>query len=118
MPHPTFVQDPITLIFSSMMSNYMALEVAVEAVAEILIEAEACLVARPRLLVAKACNAFVELAGSCGYAFAVMLVAKGLVLENFPRFMGLSGEQQALFTVLRLWKPLMLRSFQDQVFKI
>ncbi|KAJ9140556.1 hypothetical protein P3X46_031189 [Hevea brasiliensis] len=58
MPPPTFVQDPITLIFSSMQKPV--------------------LVARPRFLVAKACNAFVELAGSCGYAFAVMLVAKGL----------------------------------------
>ncbi|KAJ9140555.1 hypothetical protein P3X46_031188 [Hevea brasiliensis] len=89
IPHPTFVQDPIPLVFSSKMSNHMALEVAVEAAAEILNKAvKPVLVAGPKLRVAKARNAFIELADSCGYAIAVMPAAKGLVPENFPCFIG------------------------------
>ncbi|CAL5426889.1 unnamed protein product [Camellia sinensis] len=38
--------------------------------------------------VAKACEAFVELADACGYALAVMPSAKGLVPEHHPRFIG------------------------------
>ncbi|KDP31357.1 hypothetical protein JCGZ_11733 [Jatropha curcas] len=88
-PHPSFIPDPIPLIFSSKISNHMALKLAVEATAEILNKARnPVLVAGPRLRVAKACNAFLQLADSCGYAISVMPAAKGLVPENLPNFIG------------------------------
>ncbi|KAG8638973.1 hypothetical protein MANES_14G086300v8, partial [Manihot esculenta] len=100
IPHPTLVQDPIPLVFSSKMSNHMGPEVAVEAAAEFLNKAvKPVLVAGPRLRVAKACNAFVELADSSGYAIAVMPAAKGLVPENFPHFTGTYwGAASTLYT--------------------
>lgn len=75
-------------------------EVAVEAAAEFLNKAvKPVLVAGPRLRVAKACNAFVELADSSGYAIAVMPAAKGLVPENFPHFTGTYwGAASTLYT--------------------
>ncbi|EEF47752.1 pyruvate decarboxylase 1 [Ricinus communis] len=85
IPHPSFIHKPIPLVFTTKISNQMVLEVAVEAAAEILNKAvKPVLVAGPKLRAAKACNAFVQLAKSCGYAFAVMPAAKGLVPENHP----------------------------------
>ncbi|GFZ02117.1 thiamine pyrophosphate dependent pyruvate decarboxylase family protein [Actinidia rufa] len=46
------------------------------------------MVGGPKLRVAKACEAFVELADACGYAVAVMPSAKGLVPEHHPHFIG------------------------------
>ncbi|CAI9757488.1 unnamed protein product [Fraxinus pennsylvanica] len=40
----------------------------------------------PKLRVAKACQAFVELADACGFAMAVMPLAKGLVPVQHPHF--------------------------------
>lgn len=67
----------------------MGLEAAVEATAEFLNKAvKPVLVGGPKLRVAKACDAFVELADACGYALAVMPSAKGLVPEHHPHFIG------------------------------
>lgn len=67
----------------------MGLEAAVEATAQFLNKAvKPVMVGGPKLRVAKACHAFVELADACGYAVAVMPSAKGLVPEHHPHFIG------------------------------
>lgn len=67
----------------------MGLEAAVEATAEFLSKAvKPVMVGGPKLRVAKASDAFVELADACGYALAVMPSAKGLVPEHHPHFIG------------------------------
>lgn len=67
----------------------MGLEAAVEAAAEFLNKSvKPVLVGGQNMRVAKACDAFVELADSCGYAVAVMPAAKGLVPEHHPHFLG------------------------------
>lgn len=67
----------------------MALEAAVEAVAEFLNNAvKPVLIAGPKLRVAKAQKAFVELADACGYPIAIMPSSKGLVPEHHPHFIG------------------------------
>lgn len=71
------------------MSNPSGLEAAVEAAANFLNKAvKPVLVGGPKMRVAKACGAFVELADACGYALAVMPSAKGLVPEYHPHFIG------------------------------
>lgn len=70
-------------------SNPHGLEAAVEAAAHFLNKAvKPVLVGGPKMRVAKACDAFVELADACGYALAVMPSAKGLVPEHHPHFIG------------------------------
>lgn len=60
-----------------------------EATAEFLNKAvKPVLVGGPKLRVAKAGDAFVELADASGYAVAVMPSAKGLVPEHHPHFIG------------------------------
>ncbi|KAF7845311.1 pyruvate decarboxylase 2 [Senna tora] len=89
IPHPTFSREPVPFSLSPKLSNQMGLEAAVEAAAEFLNKAvKPVLVGGPKLRVAKACEAFVELADACGYALAVMPSAKGLVPENHPHFIG------------------------------
>lgn len=67
----------------------MGLDAAVEAAAEFLNKAvKPVMVGGPKIRVAKAGKAFVELADACGYAIAVMPAAKGLVPEHHPRFIG------------------------------
>ncbi|XP_057982953.1 pyruvate decarboxylase 1 [Malania oleifera] len=89
IPHPTFSRDPVPFAISPRLSNQMGLEAAVEATAEFLSKAvKPVLVGGPKLRVAKAADAFVELADACGYALAVTPSAKGLVPENHPHFMG------------------------------
>lgn len=67
----------------------MSLEAAVEAAVEFLNKAaKPVMIGGPKLRVAKAGPAFVELADACGYPIAVMPSAKGLVPENHPRFVG------------------------------
>lgn len=76
-------------MISRRVSNKMGLEAAVEATAEFLNKAvKPVMVAGPKIRVAKAGEAFVELADACGYAVAVMPSAKGLVPETHPRFIG------------------------------
>ncbi|KAJ8647591.1 hypothetical protein MRB53_000614 [Persea americana] len=71
------------------LSNRMGLEAAVEATAEFLDKAvKPVLVGGPKLRVAKAQEAFVELADASGYPVAMMPSAKGLVPEHLPRFIG------------------------------
>ena len=71
------------------LSNQMGLEAAVEAAAEFLNKSvKPVLVGGPRLRVARAGEAFVELAEASGFAVAAMPSAKGLVPEDHPRFIG------------------------------
>ncbi|KAI8557048.1 hypothetical protein RHMOL_Rhmol05G0303900 [Rhododendron molle] len=89
IPHPTFSREPVPFSISPRLSNHMGLEAAVEVAAEFLNKAvKPVLVGGPKLRVAKACGAFVELADTCGYALATMPSAKGLVPEHHPHFIG------------------------------
>ncbi|KAF5727320.1 Thiamine pyrophosphate dependent pyruvate decarboxylase family protein [Tripterygium wilfordii] len=89
IPHPTFSREPIPFALSPRLSNKMGLEAAVEATAAFLNKAvKPVMVGGPKLRVAKACEAFVELADACGYALAVMPSAKGLVPEHHSHFIG------------------------------
>jgi len=65
------------------------LEAAVDATAEFLNKAvKPVIIGGPNLRVAKAQQAFVELADVCGYPIAVMPSGKGLVPEHHPQFIG------------------------------
>ncbi|KAJ8505808.1 hypothetical protein OPV22_006694 [Ensete ventricosum] len=87
--HPTFTREPVPFCLSPRLSNQMGLEAAVEAAAQVLNKAvKPVLVGGPKIRVAKAGKAFVELADACGYPVAVMPSAKGLVPEHHPRFLG------------------------------
>ncbi|EXB52385.1 Pyruvate decarboxylase isozyme 2 [Morus notabilis] len=89
IPHPTFSREPVPFSLSPRLSNQLGLEAAVEATAEFLNKAvKPVLVGGPKLRVAHASDAFVELADACGYALAVMPSAKGLVPEHHPHFIG------------------------------
>lgn len=89
IPHPTFSRDPIPFALSPRMSNRLGLDAAVEATVSFLSNAvKPVMVGGPKLRVAKATNAFMELANACGYPVAVMPSAKGLVAEHHPRFIG------------------------------
>ncbi|KAG6629058.1 hypothetical protein CIPAW_14G057300 [Carya illinoinensis] len=89
IPHPTFSGEPTPFALSPRLSNKMGLEAAVKATAAFLNKAvKPVMVGGPKLRVAKACEAFVELADACGYAFSVMPSAKGLVPESHPHFIG------------------------------
>ncbi|XP_051136731.1 pyruvate decarboxylase 1-like [Andrographis paniculata] len=89
IPHPTFVIDPIPFSISPRLSNESGLKAAVDAAAAFLNKSvKPVLVGGPKLRVAKASGAFVELADACGYALAAMPSAKGLVPEHHAHFMG------------------------------
>ncbi|XP_043723989.1 pyruvate decarboxylase 2 isoform X2 [Telopea speciosissima] len=89
IPHPTFSREPVPFCLSAKVSNQMGLEAAVNATVEFLNKAvKPVMVGGPKLRVAKACEAFAELADACGYAVAMMPSAKGLVPEHHPRFIG------------------------------
>ncbi|KAG5550600.1 hypothetical protein RHGRI_015524 [Rhododendron griersonianum] len=89
IPHPTFSREPVPFSIAPRLSNHMGLEAAVEVAAEFLNKAvKPVLVGGPKLRVAKASGAFVELADACGYALAMMPSAKGLVPEHHPHFIG------------------------------
>ncbi|KAG8377048.1 hypothetical protein BUALT_Bualt09G0127500 [Buddleja alternifolia] len=89
IPHPMFSREPVPFSLSPRLSNQMGLEAAVEATAEFLNKAvKPVMVGGPKLRVAKACNAFVELADASGYVLAAMPSAKGLVPEHHPHFIG------------------------------
>lgn len=67
----------------------MGLQAAVEATADFLNKAvKPVIVAGPKLRVARAQQAFIELADTCGYPIAVMPSGKGLVPEHHPHFIG------------------------------
>ncbi|KAL7201461.1 hypothetical protein ACSBR1_033212 [Camellia fascicularis] len=105
--HPTFNREPIPLMLSPRTfsisttliennifdryrsSNKNELEAAVEATITFLNKAsKPVLLGGPKLRVSKAYDAFVELVAACGYAFAVMESAKGMVPEHHPYFIG------------------------------
>ena len=67
----------------------MGLEADVEATTKFLNKAvKPVMVGGPKIRVAKACEAFVELAYVCGYPVAVIPSSKGMVPEHHPRFIG------------------------------
>lgn len=77
------------LRFFCRISNSLGLEAAVEAAAEFLNKAvKPVMVGGPKLRVANAQQAFVELTDVTGYPFAVMPSGKGLVPEHHPHFIG------------------------------
>ncbi|EOY28062.1 Thiamine pyrophosphate dependent pyruvate decarboxylase family protein isoform 4 [Theobroma cacao] len=89
IPHPTFAREPVPFLLAPKVSNQLGLEAAVEATADFLNKAvKPVLVGGPKLRVAKAQEAFVELADASGYPIAVMPSAKGLVPEHHPHFIG------------------------------
>ncbi|KAK8615379.1 hypothetical protein V6N13_069151 [Hibiscus sabdariffa] len=89
IPHPTFIREPVPFSLTPRLSNKMGLEAAVDATAAFLNKAvKPVIIGGPKLRVAKACEAFVELANACGYPIAVMPSAKGLVPEHHSRFIG------------------------------
>ncbi|XXG44343.1 hypothetical protein AAC387_Pa01g4174 [Persea americana] len=89
IPHPTFSREPVPFSLAPKVTNQMGLDAAVEATANFLNKAvKPVLVGGPKIRVAKAGEAFVELADASGYAIAVMPSAKGLVPETHPHFMG------------------------------
>ncbi|KAK9080872.1 hypothetical protein SSX86_000014 [Deinandra increscens subsp. villosa] len=89
IPHPTFNREPVPFTLSPTLSNEMGLEAAIEAAAEFLNKAvKPVMVGGPKLRVANACKAFMELANSSDYVFAVMPSGKGLVPEHHPHFIG------------------------------
>ncbi|XP_047317325.1 pyruvate decarboxylase 2-like [Impatiens glandulifera] len=89
IPHPSFSRIPIPFAITPRLSNAQGLEAAVEAAVAFLDKAvKPVLVGGPKLRVAKACEALVELADASGYALAVMPSAKGLVPETHPHFIG------------------------------
>ncbi|XP_015079015.1 pyruvate decarboxylase 2 isoform X1 [Solanum pennellii] len=88
-PHPTFSRDPIPFFLSPRLSSKKGLEAAVDAAVAFLSKAvKPVMIGGPKLRVAKACDAFAELADSSGYAMAMMPSAKGLVPEKHPHFIG------------------------------
>ncbi|TVU47569.1 hypothetical protein EJB05_07175, partial [Eragrostis curvula] len=89
LPHPTFSRDPVPFFLAPKVSNKMGLEAAIEATVEFLNKAvKPVLVGGPKLRVAKAGKAFVDLVDASGYGYAVMPSAKGLVPETHPHFLG------------------------------
>ncbi|KAJ7946203.1 Pyruvate decarboxylase [Quillaja saponaria] len=89
IPHPSFINEPVPFYLTPKSSNQMSLEIAAEATAEFLNKAvKPVMVGGPKLRVAKASDAFVELADACGYSIAVMPSAKGVVPEHHPHFIG------------------------------
>uniref|UniRef100_A0A1D1Z6I1 pyruvate decarboxylase n=1 Tax=Anthurium amnicola TaxID=1678845 RepID=A0A1D1Z6I1_9ARAE len=89
IPHPTFSCKSVPLVLFPRLSNQLVLDAAVEAAAEFLSKAvKPVMVGGPKIRVAKAGEAFVELADASGYAVAVLPSAKGLVPEHHPRFIG------------------------------
>lgn len=72
-----------------LLTNNMSLVAAVEAVDKILsASVKPVLIAGPKIRVAKAKEAFEDLATACGYAVAVMPSGKGLFRETHPNFIG------------------------------
>lgn len=89
IPHPTFRDEPVPFFLAPKVSNQMGLEAAVEATAEFLNKAvKPVLIGGPKLRVAKAQQAFIELADTCGYPIAIMPSGKGMVPEHHPHFIG------------------------------
>ncbi|KAF7141265.1 hypothetical protein RHSIM_Rhsim06G0200000 [Rhododendron simsii] len=80
-------REPIRFALSPRLSNKMGLEAAVEAAATFLDKAvKPVMVGGPKLRVAKAYDAFVELADDSSYAVPVMPSAKGMFPEHRPHF--------------------------------
>ncbi|KAG8378953.1 hypothetical protein BUALT_Bualt07G0038100 [Buddleja alternifolia] len=72
-----------------LLSNKLGLEAAVDAAVNFLNKSvKPVMIGGPKLRSTNASAAFVELADACGYAFAVMPSAKGLVPEHHPHFIG------------------------------
>ncbi|KAF2305224.1 hypothetical protein GH714_003162 [Hevea brasiliensis] len=75
IPHPTFARDPVPFLLAPNVSNQLGLEAAVEATAEFLNKAvKPVIVGGPKLRVAKAQEAFLELADAMESADAYIFV--------------------------------------------
>ncbi|XP_076916115.1 pyruvate decarboxylase 2-like [Bidens hawaiensis] len=89
IPHPTFSRDPIPFSLVNSSSNKAELDAAVEEAKNFLDKAvKPVLVGGPKLRVAKAKEAFAELADASGYALSVMPSGKGMVPETHEHFIG------------------------------
>lgn len=101
IPHPSFRAIPLPYSLTqgpnprklygigNLKTNKLSLEAAVDAVSELLNgSVKPVLIAGPKLRVAKACDAFEELATASGYAVAAMPSAKGFFPETHPNFIG------------------------------
>ncbi|KAJ7545532.1 hypothetical protein O6H91_09G123700 [Diphasiastrum complanatum] len=89
IPHPTFSFEPVKYSIARKLSNQQSLCAAVEAAANFLNAAvKPVLVGGPKLRVAKAGAAFIQVAEASGFPVAVMPSAKGQVPETLPRFIG------------------------------
>ncbi|KAF7803350.1 pyruvate decarboxylase 1 [Senna tora] len=89
IPHPTFARDPVPFYLAPKVSNQLGLEAAVEVTAAFLNKAvKPVIVGGPKLRVAKAQQAFLELIEASGYPIAAMPSGKGLVPEHHPHFIG------------------------------
>ncbi|KAL2931674.1 Pyruvate decarboxylase 1 [Bienertia sinuspersici] len=89
IPHPTFAREPVPYFLAPLTSNQLGLEAAVEATAKFLNKAvKPVIIGGPKLRVAKAQKAFVELADASGYPIACMPSGKGLLPEHYPHFIG------------------------------
>ncbi|OIT06021.1 pyruvate decarboxylase 1 [Nicotiana attenuata] len=85
VPHPTFAREPVPLFLAPKASNQLGLEAAAEFLNK---SVKPVIVGGQKVRVAKAQQAFVELANACGYPIAVMPSGKGLVPEHHPNFIG------------------------------
>ncbi|KAK7328116.1 hypothetical protein VNO77_22212 [Canavalia gladiata] len=89
IPHHSFIHHPLPFYLTPKLSNERCLEIAVEVAAELLNKAvKPVMVGGPRLRMGKACDAFMDLVDSSGYAVAILPSAKGMVPEHHPNFIG------------------------------
>ncbi|CAM6042030.1 unnamed protein product [Sphagnum compactum] len=87
--HPSFTRSTIPYAIAPHASNQGSLEAAVAAAVKFLdVSVKPVLVGGPKLRLGKAKEAFQKLVEASGYAYATMPSAKGMVLEDHPRFIG------------------------------
>ncbi|KHN26768.1 Pyruvate decarboxylase isozyme 2 [Glycine soja] len=89
IPHHSFIDQPLPFYLTPKLTSERCLEIAVEITSEFLNKAvKPVMVGGPRLRMAKASDAFMEMVDASGYAFAMLPTAKGMVEESHPNFLG------------------------------
>ncbi|RDX66248.1 Pyruvate decarboxylase 4, partial [Mucuna pruriens] len=89
IPHHSFIDQPVPFYLTPRLTNESCLEIAVEVTSEFLNKAvKPVMVGGPRLRMAKACDAFMEMVDASGYPVAMLASAKGMVAEHHPNFIG------------------------------
>ncbi|XP_027338096.1 pyruvate decarboxylase 2-like [Abrus precatorius] len=89
IPHHSFIDQPIPFYLTPKLTDQRCLEIAVELTSEFLNKAvKPVMVGGPKLRMAKACDAFMEMVNASGYAAAMLPSAKGMVAEQHPNFIG------------------------------